>query len=823
MKDILKGKDLDKHQRKALIASKDHKEYIIEPNTLDPLITIYEKSNKTLKFENDALRSDTTRLCDSLEVLIKDNAKLREFINKKNEDISKTLNVLSQEEGEYIIGLKDNIEIIEEENKHLIFKIQQLEEMFQREKDEHEEIQRIMGLGKHERRRLKEDLDELKLKDRGNIEKLTLVKEKMKDFENKYEKEKYEKDKLRREFEKMKNDENMRLNKSLKGRLSEQIEVGLGFGDASLNDINELKQEVVFLREENDFLKEKLRVNMSSLKHKNLEMKIDKEGSDPVKKNLELKLEKLSKEVKEKDKFKTKYEKTLKKLRILQSIESDIHKPSSSMKVGSGQIPDLKEQLRKKSNELKEEKRKNKDYVKEMEKVNSDILRRLSKDNEHLKKEKGELLAKVNKMLHSNVKTTQRLDLAEVYLENDAAIARIRSLEEDNKRLRKKLSEMRIGGAEPDLEFGEKVLNLKSQMLQKDKDYKEALKKLHQDLKNMEGERINQQHYVEKQNAAIKKMYSALEKEKKDKNVLSSYINKIHQSLKGNEGDGGNYDVPDFIKNHMNQSEPSHTPRSVTSQMSKEDIQKNLRNSHHEKPGGDINLERVNMMKKKEKPTGSEQKVRFADKVEEKLIEKVPKHQPPQEIKKYVLPDGRVVGEPEYQQYVESLNNGRPSSAPRQINGPLVISEEGVRPQRGARTHAAQFFSPRPPYNLPPPRRGRRHSHGGIEMRRRSESPDRIMRAPPRIPPPRMRPDGPRMDHGVIRDARDIVSSAYERTMGEYNRDPMMDTMSSQITLGMRSAPRMDPYRRFDDADSVGGGINDLIQRYNETDLYKRV
>ena len=93
---------------------------------MDPLISVYEKTNETYQVENMTLRSDTARLCDAVEMMVNDNTKLRDFINKKNSDMSKVLTTLSEEEGEIVQGLKDNIGIIEEENQHLIFKIEQL-------------------------------------------------------------------------------------------------------------------------------------------------------------------------------------------------------------------------------------------------------------------------------------------------------------------------------------------------------------------------------------------------------------------------------------------------------------------------------------------------------------------------------------------------------------------------------------------------------------------------------------------------------------------------------------------------------------------------
>jgi regulator of replication initiation timing len=175
MQEILSGKDLDREQRMALITAKEHSELVIDPKALDPLIHSYEDSNKTLKLENSVLRNDTTRLSDALETLIRDNSKLRGFIQKKNGDLGKLMTSIAQEEGEYIKGLKENIGIVEEENKFLLFKVEQLEELLrQQEEESAAKGAEILG-GKKVNRRIVEDLHEFELKEKGFIEKIRLL------------------------------------------------------------------------------------------------------------------------------------------------------------------------------------------------------------------------------------------------------------------------------------------------------------------------------------------------------------------------------------------------------------------------------------------------------------------------------------------------------------------------------------------------------------------------------------------------------------------------------------------------------------------------
>lgn len=814
MKSILKDKDLDKHQRKALIVSKDHTEYIVEPNTLDPLIAVYEKSNKTFRMENATLRSDTTRLCDALETLIKDNSKLREFISKKNEDMGKTLATLSQEEGEIIAGLKDNINIVEEENKHLLFKVQHLEELMLREKDENLEVARNFELGKQDRKRIKEDLDELQLKDKTNTEKITILKEKLKRIEKIYEKEKDEKERLEKEIRGIKDKEFQNSKLKNKNNL---------LSDEWMKNFNEISQEAVFLREENEFLNEKLRKHMNSLKNQ--------DANKETKKLMEYQNQDILKESQNKSKkFEDLYRKTLKKLRILQSLDDvpgtgDLpHKEEKR----DDQVTRLRIKLKAKNSELEAEKRKNKDYIREIERVNKELVDKITRDNTNLKIEKSGLLAKLNKLLENNVKTSQKLDLAEATLGRKAGVARINSLEEDNERLRKKLSEFRRGSEENSEDIlGEKIMQLKKALLKNDQDYKEALKKLHGDLKALEGERINQQHQHERQNTAIKNLYDALEKEKKSRKVLSLYIIKLHKGLvDSGKFNSKDFTVPRFIKDNMNsESLVGSTPRSDTSEVSKFDIQNVISRSHtDEKP-----LETRKMDKKSEaqqigikdqannlSESGSQKNVRFADDVKPGS-------------------GAEVIA----QTKTKIRNNNRPNSAPKpQINQGLRITEQGVTvqetpnvkyvyPDQGYHTHDVNFYQSRAGQNhhiLPPPRR-RRLSHK--EMLNRSPELRHPLPPPsrPRFKAPISGRVTPFTEVDPYGDAREIVTNAYGRVM----HDPMMDTISSNLTLGDRSLPMVGSYDRpnprggLDYPNSISGGINDLIRRYNETDLYNKV
>ena len=266
LKHVLESRDLDKDQRKALLQAQEHKEFVIDPVILDPLISNYEKSNKTLNLENMTLRSDTTRLCDAMDMLVKDNIKLREFINKKNNDMGKVLNTLAEEEGEIVSSLKDNISVIEEENQHLLYKVEQLEELLERERDLTRGLEQGMQGGKQMSKRIAEDLNEVRLRDKASTEKLMIMSTQLKNSQDLLEKETIDKEKILRELDALKKKMNDKERDSL--NLSTQIarEFDLAGKKGQLDretEVNDMLQDNLLLKEEVQYLKEQLRLHQT--------------------------------------------------------------------------------------------------------------------------------------------------------------------------------------------------------------------------------------------------------------------------------------------------------------------------------------------------------------------------------------------------------------------------------------------------------------------------------------------------------------------------------------------------------------------------------
>lgn len=109
---------------------------MIDPKVLDPIVGAYEKNLATLRDQNSILRNDVNRLADSLDIMMDDNKKLREQLKKKNVDISNTIQTIGLEEGENLMNLKQHVKLLEEENTSLTFKVTQLKELLDNERQQ---------------------------------------------------------------------------------------------------------------------------------------------------------------------------------------------------------------------------------------------------------------------------------------------------------------------------------------------------------------------------------------------------------------------------------------------------------------------------------------------------------------------------------------------------------------------------------------------------------------------------------------------------------------------------------------------------------------
>ena len=469
---------MDKEQRKALLHAQEHKEFIIDPKVLDPLVATYDNTNEIYQVENMTLRSDTARLCDVVDMMVKDNTKLREFITKKNQDMSKVLTTLSEEEGEIIQGLKDNISIIEEENQHLIFKIEQLEELLEKERLLSRDALDGAHDGKKINRRIAEDLHDLQLRDKTNTEKLMLMNEQLQKLQGELIKTSELKEKALSQLEQLKKEKDLANRDSL--NLSNQISVDFDKAGASNKaklskeeEYNDMVQELLMLREEVNYLRqhnqlviaderEDAQIKNSQMLRESARASLDPNQSilqnvskhistikhipkDTLVNNseLECKLRNISKENEE---LSMKLNNTEKKLKLLQNLQMDsqirqIGSNNNPIEMATNETARLKAELMIKKNEVETEKKQSALFIKQMEQINKELVDKLSDENDKLKEEKMDLLVKSNQLIERNMELTKQIDLNKVNLDNSAKTYRIKSLQEDNQELKNQIGQ----------------------------------------------------------------------------------------------------------------------------------------------------------------------------------------------------------------------------------------------------------------------------------------------------------------------------------------------------------------------------------------------
>lgn len=135
LKILLDSRDPSKEHRRAKLVALDDNKLVIDPEHLDPILQALEKCNKELQIQNISLRNDATVLSDTVDLLLKDNNKLRAFLEKKNLDLRALLETMSENEGELVLNLRRQISLLNDENKALTYEMSALREL--RSKDIH--------------------------------------------------------------------------------------------------------------------------------------------------------------------------------------------------------------------------------------------------------------------------------------------------------------------------------------------------------------------------------------------------------------------------------------------------------------------------------------------------------------------------------------------------------------------------------------------------------------------------------------------------------------------------------------------------------------
>lgn len=189
LESILSQQDLTKEQRRAMLMSVNENKLVIDPEHLDPVLSAYEKANDALKMENSAFRRDLTALADTVHLLLGDNAKLSEYLERKNADLSNLLETISENEGELVQSLRANLNLLAEENRALNYEISMLKEL--RAKDRNTQLileEKILEDGKINRK-IADDFSDVNLRNQSLDNQIKLLELKVKNLNTEVEDE----------------------------------------------------------------------------------------------------------------------------------------------------------------------------------------------------------------------------------------------------------------------------------------------------------------------------------------------------------------------------------------------------------------------------------------------------------------------------------------------------------------------------------------------------------------------------------------------------------------------------------------------------------
>ncbi len=183
-----------------MLAGIDERGLVIDPEHLDPILNAYENANSSLKLENSVLRNDLGNLADTVDLLLKDNQKIREYMEKKNADIEGVLETVSENEGELVVALKSNLELLTEENKQLSYEISMLRDLRLKDKQRQEVSDEKLIEQKRFLARVEEDLSEGRLRNQSLENQTRILNERILTLTTELEQEQIKRERLEKQL-----------------------------------------------------------------------------------------------------------------------------------------------------------------------------------------------------------------------------------------------------------------------------------------------------------------------------------------------------------------------------------------------------------------------------------------------------------------------------------------------------------------------------------------------------------------------------------------------------------------------------------------------
>lgn len=410
----------------------DERGLVIDPEHLDPILNAYENANVNLKLENNTLRKDLTNLADTVELLLKDNQRLREFLDQKNADIEGVLQTVCENEGELVISLKSNIELLTNENKQLSYELSMLKELRMKDRNKHEMMDDKMIEEKRIMRRNAEDLSEAQIKNQSLEHQIRILTSKVDSLT----------EELERETEKRENLDRKLLQVQVKpfhdvsniNRPTSEWETKMN----SLKNFDSISQSNAMLTEENQNLKADIQRIKDQTSKKEGEITSLKRTVEELEKDLESSRgEVISME--------HNYKAMKKKLDILIEDPRDLEEDSSPFEasrrggedrigIQSQEARVLKEEVTRLKAMLGDKDRMSRLQMDQITAVNEDYVQTLTRENQELKGDKRNLLLKVRALVEK-MKRPENVPNVEIQA-NGAANDQAEALLRDNRYLR---------------------------------------------------------------------------------------------------------------------------------------------------------------------------------------------------------------------------------------------------------------------------------------------------------------------------------------------------------------------------------------------------
>lgn len=440
LESILSQQDLTKEQRRAMLMSVNENKLVVDPEHLDPILGAYEKANQALKLENSLLRRDLTSLSDTVDLLVADNSRLSEYLDRKNVDLISLLETISANEGELVQSLRANLNLLNEENRALNYEISMLKDLRAKDKTALLSVEEKILEDQKVNRKFLDDFSDVNLRNQSLENQVKLLELKIKNLNTEIEDER----KKREAAEK----------KTLLPLKTCPICQGQGHQDTIIwqNKMNTIKEQER-LQQENVYSnleKEELKAVIAKLEESNRTKDNSIRDEKTKYSNLESEISKL------------KSEKTAlndNNLVLKKKIAELIEQEGLTSVIGRGNRDDINELVYS----LDEENKRLKTLISELqngrnvnleqyERMNQDLIDQLRKEASALKDEKRNLLAKIKVLMERkttsdviiNPGQTQEINVSmneNTNLENQGLRKHIEHLQAENRDLKRRLDE----------------------------------------------------------------------------------------------------------------------------------------------------------------------------------------------------------------------------------------------------------------------------------------------------------------------------------------------------------------------------------------------